>query len=88
MAGVMNLAERQRSTRDGLSLQRQAATLIEMQTQRAALNAESEPTEAAAGPVRYLAVIVGTDAEAAVRWLILLIKLAKIRARPARPAFG
>jgi len=37
----MNLAERQRSARDSLSAQRQAATsmLIEMKSQRAALTA-------------------------------------------------
>jgi hypothetical protein len=73
----MNLAERQRAMRDGLSVPRQAATatLIEMQTQRAALTAETACVEAAAWPVQYLAVIVGTDAETAVRWLILLMVL-------------
>jgi hypothetical protein len=77
MAGAMNLAERQRSTRDGLSAQRQAATttLIEMRAQRAALTAEQERVEAAMGPVQYLAVMVGTDSETAVRWLILLMVL-------------
>jgi len=77
MAGAMNLAERQRSTRDGLNAQRQAATakLIEIQTQRAALTAETARVEAAAGPVQYLALMVGTDSETAVRWLILLMVL-------------
>jgi hypothetical protein len=77
MAGAMNLAERQRSTRDSLSAQRQAATakLIEMQTQRAALTAETARVEAVAGPVQYLATMVGMDAETAVRWLILLMVL-------------
>jgi hypothetical protein len=77
MAGAMNLAERQRSTRDGLTVQRQAATgvLIEMQAQRAALTAATARVEAAMGPVQYLAVMVGTDSETVVRWLILLIVL-------------
>jgi hypothetical protein len=45
-----------------------------MQTQRAALTAETARVEAAAGPLQYLAVMVGTD-ETAVRWLILLMVL-------------
>jgi hypothetical protein len=77
MVGAMNLAERQRSTRDGLSAQREAgrATLIEMQKQRAALAAETAHVEAATGPIRYLVVMIGTDPETAVRWLILLMVL-------------
>jgi len=77
MVGAMNLAERQRSARDGLSAQREAgrAALIEMQKQRAALTAETAHVEAATGPVRYLAVMIGTDPETAVRWLILLMVL-------------
>jgi hypothetical protein len=77
MVGAMNLAERQRSTRDGLSAQREAgrATLIETQKQRAALAAETAHVEAATGPIRYLAVMIGTDPETAVRWLILLMVL-------------
>jgi hypothetical protein len=41
--------------------------LIEMQAQRAALTAERDRVEAAMGPVQYLAVMVGTDSETAVR---------------------
>jgi hypothetical protein len=76
-AAAMNLADRQRAVRDGLNGQRRAATiaLIEMQTQRAALTAETARVEAAMGPVQYLAVMVGTDSETAVRWLILLMVL-------------
>jgi hypothetical protein len=74
---AMALVDQQRKTRDGLVENRQAAsaTLIEMQAQRAALTAERERIEAAMGPVQYLAVLVGTDAETAVRWLILLMVL-------------
>jgi hypothetical protein len=74
---AMALVDQQRKTRDGLVATRQAAsaTLIEMQAQRAGLTAERERIEAARGPVQYLAVLVGTDAETAVRWLILLMVL-------------
>jgi hypothetical protein len=77
IAGAMALADQQRKTRDGFVTTREAAsaTLIEMQAQRAALTAERERVEAAMGPVQYLAVMVGTDAETAVRWLILLMVL-------------
>lgn len=39
------------------------------------MTAEKARVEAAAGPVQYLAVMVGTDSETAVRWLILLMVL-------------
>jgi hypothetical protein len=76
-AGAMNLAERQRSTRDAMVASRQAASAIqiEMQTQRAALTAETARVEAAVGPIQYLAIMLGTDAETAVRWLIFLMVL-------------
>jgi len=72
---AMALADQQRKTRDGLVATRQAAsaTLIEMQAQRAALTAERERTEAGMGPVQYLALMFGTGAETAVRWLIFLM---------------
>jgi hypothetical protein len=74
-ASAMTLADQQRKTRDGLVASRQAAsaTLIETQAERAALTAERTRVEAAMGPVQYLAVMIGTDAETAVRWLILLM---------------
>ena len=75
--GAMNLADQQRKTRDALVTARHAAgaTLIETQAQRAALTAETARVEAATGPIRYLAIMMGTDAETAVRWLILLMVL-------------
>jgi hypothetical protein len=74
-AVAMNLAEQQRRTRDAMVVSRQAATsaLIGMQTQRAALTAETTRVEAATGPVQYIATMLGTDTETAVRWLILLM---------------
>jgi hypothetical protein len=77
MVGAMNLADQQHKTRDALVATRQAAAaaLIETRAQRAALTAERERVEAAMGPVQYLAVMIGTDSETAVRWLILLMVL-------------
>jgi hypothetical protein len=77
MVGAMNLADQQHKTRDALVATRQAAAaaLTETRAQGAALTAETARIESAAGPVQYLAVMVGTDAETAVRWLILLMVL-------------
>jgi hypothetical protein len=75
--GAMVLADQQRKTRDAMVVSRQAATaaLIEMQTQRAALTAETTRVEAATGPVQYIATTLRTDSETAVRWLVLLMVL-------------
>jgi len=74
---AISIATQQRVTRDGLEAQRQAATatLVELQTQRAALAGERVRIEASAGPIQYLAMMVGAAPEAAVRWLILLMVL-------------
>jgi hypothetical protein len=74
---AINIATQQRVTRDGLDTQRQAATatLVGLQTQRAALVAERVRVEASAGPIQYLAIVAGTAPEAAVRWLIFLMVL-------------
>jgi len=74
---AVSIATQQRATRDGLDTQRQAATatLVGLQTQRAALVGERFRIEASAGPIQYLAMMVGAAPEAAVRWLILLIVL-------------
>jgi hypothetical protein len=74
---AINIATQQRLTRDGLDTQRQAATttLVGLQAQRAALAGERSRIEASAGPIQYLAMMVGAAPEAAVRWLILLMVL-------------
>ena len=74
---AISIAAQQRVTRDGLDAQRRAATamLVELQTQRAALAGERVRIEASAGPIQYLAMMVGAAPEAAVRWLILLMVL-------------
>src|SRR5438105_7784872 len=74
---AINIATQQRVTRDGLDTQRQAATAarVGLQTQRAALAGERSRIEASAGPIQYLAMMVGAAPEVAVRWLILLMVL-------------
>jgi hypothetical protein len=74
---AINIATQQRVTRDGLDTQRQAATttLVGLQAQRAALAGERSRIEASAGPIQYLAMMVGVTPEVAVRWLILLMVL-------------
>ncbi|MDE5456672.1 hypothetical protein GWE18_28355 [Bradyrhizobium sp. CSA112] len=74
---AINIAAQERATRDGLDTQRQAATaaLVGLQAQRAALAGERSRIEASAGPIQYLAMMVGAAPEDAVRWLILLMVL-------------
>jgi hypothetical protein len=74
---AISIVTQQRVTRDGLETQRQAATatLVGLQAQRAVLAGERFRIEASAGPIQYLAMMVGTAPEVAVRWLILLIVL-------------
>ncbi|WFU15414.1 hypothetical protein [Bradyrhizobium sp. CB3481] len=74
---ALNIVTQERATRDGLDTQRQAATaaLVGLQAQRAALAGERSRIEASAGPIQYLAMMVGAAPEVAVRWLILLMVL-------------
>src|SRR6187399_1066667 len=74
---AINIAAQERATRDGLDTQRQTATttLVGLQAQRAALAGERSRIEASAGPIQYLAMMVGTAPEVAVRWLTLLMVL-------------
>jgi hypothetical protein len=67
----------QRKTRDGLVASRQQASdvLVNLRTERAKLDGARQRVEASIGPVQYLAKMVGTDTETAIRWLILLMVL-------------
>ncbi len=74
---AISIATQQRTTRDQLDTQRQAATamLVGLQAQRAALVGERFRVEASTGPIQYLAMMAGAAPEAAVRWLMLLMVL-------------
>jgi hypothetical protein len=74
---ALNIVTQERTTREGLDTQRQAATatLVGLQGQRAALTGERSRIEASTGPIQYLAMMIGAAPEAAVRWLILLMVL-------------
>jgi hypothetical protein len=74
---ALDIASQQRVAREGLDGQRQAATatLVALQGQRAALTGERARIEASTGPIQYLAMMVGTAPEDAVRWLMLLMVL-------------
>ena len=77
VARAITIATQQRVTRDGFETQRQAATatLVGLQTQRAALVGKRFRVDASAGPIQYLAMVAGAEPEAAVRCLILLMVL-------------
>jgi hypothetical protein len=77
VARAITIATQQRAARDGLDTQRQVATatLVGLQTQRAALLGERSRIEASTGPIQYLAMMAGAAPETAVRWLILLMVL-------------
>lgn len=43
--------------------QREAATLVELRTERANLDGERQRGEASTGPIRYIAMMAGMDTE-------------------------
>lgn len=67
----------QRKTREALLADRtrEAALLTAMRSERAKLGADHQRTEAASGPIVYLAAMAGMPVEQAIRWLILLMVL-------------
>jgi len=71
--------EGQRKARQGLAgeRQREASTLADLKAERAALGAKGRQIETEAAPVRYVAELIGADAdsERAIRWLIALMVL-------------
>jgi cytolysin (calcineurin-like family phosphatase) len=68
-----------RKTREVLAAQRQreGKTLADLKAERAALGATGRQIETEAAPIRYVAELLGVDAdsERAIRWLILMIVL-------------
>jgi len=57
------------------SRQQASDVLVNLRTERAKLDGARQRVEASIGPVQYLAKMVGTDTETAIRWLILLMVL-------------
>jgi hypothetical protein len=67
----------QRKSREALVEQRraEASTLADFKAERSALGAKGLQIETEAAPIRYVAELVGTDAdsERAIRWLVLIM---------------
>ncbi len=76
---VLSAIEGQRRARAGLAdeRKREASTLAAMQAERAGMAARARQMETESTPIRYVAELVGADAdsERAIRWLILLMVL-------------
>jgi hypothetical protein len=55
--------------------QREGAAIADLKTERAALGAKGRQIETEAAPIRYVAKLIGADAdsERAIRWLIALM---------------
>ena len=72
---MQSTASRWPMRRDGIAKARQEAAdrLVEMQGERARLDAERARVAAQTGPARFLATQLGTDAETVIRWLVALL---------------
>ncbi len=66
-------AAAQAKRREAIAKARQEAAdrLVEMQGQRAGLEAKRARVAAQTGPARFLAAQLGTDAETVIRWLVM-----------------
>jgi hypothetical protein len=53
--------------------QKESGLLVELRSDRAALEAQRQRAEASNGPIQYIAAMAGVDVERAIRWLILLM---------------
>jgi hypothetical protein len=75
----LSAIEGHRKSRAALADQRQheGAALADLKAERAALGAKGRQIETEAAPIRYVAELVGADAdsERAIRWLIALMVL-------------
>jgi len=76
---ALSSIEGQRKARQALAgeRQREASTLADLKAERAAVSAKGRQIETDAAPIRYVAELIGADAdsERAIRWLIALIVL-------------
>jgi hypothetical protein len=67
----------QRRLREALAAaqQKESGLLVELRSDRAALEAQRQRAEALNGPIQYIAAMAGVGVERAIRWLILLMVL-------------
>jgi hypothetical protein len=76
---ALSAIEGQRRARVGLveERKREAGTLAALKAERASVAAEGRQLETEAAPIRYVAELLGinADSERAIRWLIALIVL-------------
>jgi len=78
-ATALTAIEAQRKNREALetSRRREASILADLKAERAALGAKGRQIETEAAPIRYVAELIGADAdsERTIRWLILMMVL-------------
>ena len=74
---AMVLADQQRKNRADLVASRitEAGKLASLKVEKAAVDGERRAVEADLGPVRYLAALIGTTDEVAMRYFILVVAL-------------
>jgi len=74
---AMALANDQRHNRSELEVNRQAAgkVLVDLKVEKARIEGDRKTVEADLGPVKYLATLLGTDSESALRVFILVVAM-------------
>ena len=74
---AMALANDQRHNRSELEVNRQAAgkVLVDLKVEKARIEGDRKTVEADLGPVKYLATLLGTDSESALRLFILVVAM-------------
>jgi hypothetical protein len=74
---AMALANDQRLTRSELEVNRQAAgkVLVDLKVEKARIEGDRKTIEADLGSVKYLATLLGTDSESALRVFILVVAM-------------
>ena len=80
---AMALANDQRHNRSELEVNRQAAgkVLVDLKVEKARIEGDRKTVEADLGPVKYLATLLGTDSESALRVFILSWRCCWIRSQ-------
>ncbi len=80
---AMALANDQRHNRSELEVNRQAAgkVLVDLKVEKARVEGDRKTVEADLGPVKYLATLLGTDSESALRVFILSWRCCWIRSQ-------